>query len=90
MVSQSSLDGLFYPPGTVGGEFTSLGRVETLDGLHQANVTLANEIEQRQADALIVARYFHDETKVGFDHLLAGLLVSFLNSGGKIDFFLGS
>jgi hypothetical protein len=57
--------------------------IEPLDGLHQADVALADQIQQRQADALVIAGDFHDEPEVGLDHLFAGLFVAFFDAGGQ-------
>ena len=46
------------------------------------------KIEQRQADALVVAGDLDDQAQVGLDHLLAGLLVAFLDARGQLDLLL--
>jgi len=56
---------LFDPPGTIGRKFAAFGRIETLDGFHQAYIALADEIEQGEPDALIVARDFYHQAQVG-------------------------
>ena len=88
LVGERALDGLLDPPRAVGGELAALFRVEPLDGLHQTDVALADQIQQRQADALVVARDFHDEAEVGLDHLLARLLVALFDFCGQFDFLL--
>ena len=88
LVGQGALDGLLDPPGAVGGELAALGRVEALDGLHQADVAFADQVQQRQADAFVVAGDLHHQAQVGLDHLLAGLLVALLDAGGQLDFLL--
>jgi hypothetical protein len=89
LVGQRAFDGLLDPPRAVGGKFAALGRVKPLDGLHQADVALADQIQQRQADALVIARDFDDQAQVGLDHLFARLFVALLDAGGQFDFLLG-
>src|SRR4051794_15352422 len=45
-------DRLADPPGGVGGELEALAPVELLDRVHQAEVALLDEVEQRQAGRL--------------------------------------
>ncbi len=88
LVGQGALDGLLDPPGAVGGKLAALGRIEALDRFHQADVAFADQVEQRQADAFVVAGDLHDQAQVGLDHLLARLLVALLDARGQFDFLL--
>ena len=88
LVGERAFDGLLDPPRAVGGEFAALFRVKPLDGLHQADVALADQIQQRQADAFVIAGDFHDEAQVGLDHQFARLFVALLDARGQFDFLL--
>ena len=88
LVGQRALDRLLDPPGGVGGELAALARVEALDGLHQPDVALADQVEQRQAEVLVVHRDLHDETQVGLDHVVAGGLVAAADALGEGDLLL--
>ena len=88
LVGERALDGLLDPPRAVSGEFGALGRVKPFDGLHQADVALADQIQQRQADALVIAGDFHDEPQVGLDHLFARLFVALFDARGQVNFLL--
>ena len=46
-VGDAAGDGLADPPGGVGGELEALAPVELLDGVHQAEVALLDQVEQR-------------------------------------------
>ena len=47
LVGQGAFDGLLDPPRAVGGKFAAFGGVKPLDRFHQADVALADQIEQR-------------------------------------------
>ena len=80
LVGQRAFDGLLDPPRTVSGKLAALGRVKPLHGFHQADVAFADQIEQRQAEAFVIVRDFHDQAQVGLDHLFAGFLVALLDA----------
>ena len=63
LVGQGALDRLLDPPRGVGAEFSALRGVETLDGLHQTDVALGDEVEQRQAEVRVIVRDLHDQTQ---------------------------
>ena len=46
------------------------------------------KVEQRQADAFVIAGDLHDQAQVGLDHVLARLFVALLDPGGEFDFLL--
>ena len=88
LVGQGALDGLLDPPRAVGGELAALGRVKPLHRLHQADVAFVDQIQQRQAEVLIVAGDLDHQAQIGLDHLLAGLFVALFDAGGQLDFLL--
>ena len=88
LVGQRAFDGLLDPPRAVGGKLAALFRVKAFDGLHQADVAFADQIQQRQADALVVAGDFHDQAQVGLDHVFARFFVALLDPGGEFNFLL--
>ncbi len=71
-VGDAAGDRLADPPGGIGGELEALAPVELLDGVHQAEVALLDQVEQRQAGRLILLGDRHDETKVRLDEGLLG------------------
>ena len=88
LVGQGALDRLLDPPGGVGAELAALLRIEAFHRLHQADVALGNQVEQRQAVGGIIVGDLHDQAQVGLDHLLAGGLVAPLDAAGKLHLFL--
>src|SRR5205807_2482314 len=67
-------DGLADPPGGVGGELEALAPVEHLDGVHQAQIALLDEVEEQQARRLVLLGDRDDQTKVGLDERALGAL----------------
>jgi hypothetical protein len=63
-VGDAAGDGLADPPRGVGGELEALAPVELLDGVHQAEVALLDEVEQRQARRLVLLGDRHHEAQV--------------------------
>ena len=59
LIGQCALDGLFDPPGSIGTELTALGWVETFDCFYQADVALADEIEERKAKIVVIVSDLH-------------------------------
>src|SRR6056300_54410 len=84
---QSSLDRLLDPPGSVGRELSALIGIETFDSLHQANVSLGNQIEERKSIVGVVLRDFYDKAQVCLNHVGASFLVADLNSIGELNLF---
>ena len=78
-VDERALDRLFDPPGGVGGEAGSLGRIETLHGPDETDVALLDQVGERQAPVRVVLTDGDDEAQVGLDHLLLGILVVFVD-----------
>ena len=52
------------PPGRVGGEFDAAAPVELLDGAHQTNVALLDQVAEHQAAIAISLGDMHDEAQV--------------------------
>ena len=89
LIGQACADGLPNPPGGVGGEFHAAVRVEPIDGFHQADIALADEIEQRETVILVAAGNGHDEAQVGLDHMLAGLFIAVADFQCQLQLFFG-
>ncbi len=89
LVGQGALDGLFDPPGGVGGELAALGGVKTFHGLHQADIALGDQIEQRQPEIVVIVGNFHHEPQIRADHVRARLFVALLDAGGEFDLLVG-
>ena len=89
LVGQRTLDRLLDPPGSVGRKLSPLGGVEPLDGLHQADVSLADEVQQRKPEPFIIVGDLDHEAEVRLDHEFPGLLVPFLDLGREVDLLLG-
>ena len=88
LVREGALDGLFDPPGAVGGKLGPFGGVKPFHGLHQAHVPLVDQIEQGHAVILVLAGNLDHEPQVGLDHPLARLAVALLDPGGQMIFLL--
>ena len=63
-VGDAAGDGLADPPGGVGGELEALAPVELLDRVHQAEVALLDEVEERQARRLVLLGDRDDQPQV--------------------------
>ena len=80
LVRQGAADGLLDPQCRIRGKFGALLGIEALDGFHQADVALVDQVEQRHPEIGVVIRDLYDQAQVGFDHLVARLLVAPLDS----------
>src|SRR6266511_893177 len=69
-VGDRARDALADPPRGVGGELESAAPVEQLDGPHEADVPLLDQVEQGQALALVLAGHGHHQSEVGHDEPL--------------------
>ena len=67
VVDNIAADGLFDPPGGVGAEAKTLGRVELLDGLEQAHVAFLDQVHHANPPAAVAFGDADDEAKVKFD-----------------------
>ena len=85
LVGQGPADGLLDPPAGVGAELHPTAGLEAVHGLHQAEVALGDEVENRQAAVVVVGGDFHHEAEIRFDHQLAGRLVAAANATGEFD-----
>src|SRR6202034_1065358 len=74
LVRDGAGNGLTDPPGSVGREFVTATVLELVDGLHETDVALLNEVEELQAAVGVLLRDRDDEAKVGLDELALGLL----------------
>src|SRR5918996_513402 len=66
-------DGLPDPPRGVRGELESPAPVEQLDGAHQAEIAVLDQVEQRETLALVLPGHRNHQAEVGQDEPLAGL-----------------
>src|SRR5450432_2473170 len=85
LIGQRALDRLFDPPRGVRAELAALGGIETLDGFHQADVALRDEVEQWQTEVGVIVRDFDDETQVRANNQSARFFVAFLDFRGELD-----
>src|SRR5438128_4935513 len=90
LIGERSFDRLLDPPRGVGGKFSTLRRIEALDGFHQADVALRNQIEQRQSKIRIIVRDLNDQAQIRTNHQGASFLVAALNFGGEFNLLVGS
>ncbi len=74
LVGDGAGDGLPNPPRGVGAELEAASVVELLDCLHQAQVTLLDQVQERHALAHVALGHADDQPRVGLDEVLAGQL----------------
>ena len=74
LIGDGAGDGLANPPGGVGGELVAAAVFEFVDGLHQADVALLNEVEELEAAVGVLFGDGDDQAQVGFDQLALGLI----------------
>ena len=74
LIGDGSRDGLANPPCGVGGELVAAAILEFVDGLHQADVALLNQVEELEAAVGVLFGDGNDEAEIGFDQLALGLL----------------
>ena len=89
MIGERSLDGLLDPPGGVSRKLGAFGRVEALDAFHQTDIALVDEVEQWQAQPVVIAGDLHHQPQVGLDHVLSRLLVAFFDALSQGNLFGG-
>ncbi len=75
-VCYAASDCLANPPGGVRGELEALAPVELFNGVHEAEVALLDQVEERQTRGLVLFRDRHDETQVRLDERALGLFTS--------------
>ena len=81
-------DGLPDPPGGIGGELEAALRLKLLRCLHQAEVPLLDEVQERQSPAHIALCHRHHQPQVRLAQGAAGLFVPGLRGSGKVGFLL--
>jgi hypothetical protein len=84
LVGNGTLHRLPHPPGGIRGESPAAVGIELLDGLHQADVALLDQILERQSHPTVLLGYAHDEPQVLLDESLPGTLVSGLGPLGEV------
>ena len=87
-VDERAPDALLDPPRRVGREAALGGGVEALDGAHQSEVALLDQVEERQAAIVVVLRDADDEAEVRADELLARLGIALLHAVRELDLLL--
>src|SRR5690606_12602978 len=73
LVGDRAGDRLPDPPSGIGGELVAAAVLELIDGLHQADIALLDEVQKLQASVRVLFRDRDDEAEIGFDHLLLRL-----------------
>jgi hypothetical protein len=74
LIGDGTGDGLTNPPGGVRAELVAAPILKLLDGLHQADVALLDEVEELESAVGVLLGDRDDEAKVGLDQLTLGLL----------------
>ncbi len=70
LVGERAADGVADPPRRVRREAVAARVVEALDRLHQADVALLDQVDERQPAAVVAARDAHDEAQVRLHELV--------------------
>ncbi|MNQ52519.1 hypothetical protein D3C85_665390 [compost metagenome] len=87
LIHDGPFDGLTDPPGRIGGEAEAPLRIELLHRPDQAEVTLFDQVEQREPAIDVASRDLHHESEVAFDHALAPGRISALSEAREVHFF---
>jgi uncharacterized protein (DUF697 family) len=85
LVSDGPGDGLADPPRRVGRELETLAVVELLDGAHQSDVALLDQVQERDATAGVLLGYRDDEPQVRARQVSLGFAVAPLDALGEVD-----
>src|SRR5207248_6820159 len=85
LVRDATLHRLADPPRRVSRELEALAPVELLGGADQADDSLLDQVEERQAVALVLLRDRDDEAQVRVDEQVLGLLVTALDRLRELD-----
>ena len=91
LLGNSLQNALTNPPYSIGNEFEASSLIELLCGLNQANVTLINQVSQRQSLMLILLCNRYHESKVCRHQLVLGALAlrtTFANLLSQLDFLI--
>lgn len=79
LISNRPGNRLTDPPGCIGGELIAATILKFINGLHQANVSFLNEVQELQAAISIFLRNRNNEAEIGLNHFflrLAGFALS--------------
>src|SRR5205823_382219 len=87
-IGNGSADGLTNPPGRMSRETMSTPPVIALHGPNKADVTLLDQVEQRQATADIAFGNADDQAQIRQDELLHSIAVTHLDALGQFYFAL--
>lgn len=82
LISNRPGNRLTDPPGCIGGELIAATILKFINGLHQANVSFLNEVQELQAAISIFLRNRNNEAEIGLNHFflrLAGFALSLLH-----------
>jgi hypothetical protein len=88
LVHHRALHRLPDPPGGVGGEAEAALRLELVDGVHQAEVALLDQVRQRHAAPQVALGDAHHQPQVVLDHRLARGEVAGARARGGVEFLL--
>ena len=83
LVGKPARDALADPPGSVGRELETTPVIKLLDGAHQAEVALLDEIQEWHAAAQVSLGDADHQAQVGLDQSVLGLHVVALDALGK-------
>src|SRR5579862_690602 len=73
LIGNGAGDGLPDPPRRIGGELVAAAPLELVHGLHQADITLLDQVEELKAAVGVFFGDRDDEAEVGLDQFLLGL-----------------
>jgi hypothetical protein len=88
LVGQRALDRLFDPPRGISAQLRLFRWIETLDCLGQSDVSLGNQIKQRQTQIGVIVGDGDNEPQIRIDHSLARDCIAFLNFPCELDLLL--
>ena len=88
LVGNRAGDRLANPPGGVGAEAEPLAPVVLLDGAHEADVALLDQIEQGETAIDVALGDRNDQAEVGANEELRCVLVVHLDALGEVDLLL--
>ena len=89
LVGQGALDRLLDPPGSVGAQLPAFHGIKAFDSLHQADVALGDEVQERQPVVAEIMGNLDHKAKIGCDHLFTGLFVAAFDLGRQLDLLFG-
>ena len=89
LVHQRAIDRLAYPPGGIGGKPETPFRLELVDGMHQPQVALFNQIGHGHATPAVAFGNADHQPKVVLDHALTGAKLPGACARGGVELFFG-